>query len=182
MHDFLCLHDFLYCLPVVPTRVFIELTVRSHPFSLVTHTMSYLQSTPYLPIRRLTGEHKEPITYLAFSSTSNYLASASEDGVLVIWNILNGAQVSSVRFDSPVLSLVWDSRRQTRLFIGCVDGTAVYIDNYQVTLPLQMRGILSNAFTGTSHTHIRRPNPYASLRICYQLSSIAMRPCSSEWP
>lgn len=94
--------------------------------------MSYSQSTPYLPIRRLTGEHKEPITCLAFSATGDYLASASEDGVLVIWNIANGAQVASIQFENPVLSLAWDSQHQARLFVGCSDGIAAYIDNYQV--------------------------------------------------
>lgn len=103
--------------------------------------MNYSQSTPYIPIRRLAGEHKERITCLAFSSTGSYLASGSEDGVLVIWSIVDGAQVWSVRFDSPVLSLVWDARRQTRLFAGCVDGTAVYIDNHHVRVfPYQYFG------------------------------------------
>ena len=69
---------------------------------------------------------------LAFSLAGDYLASASEDGVLVIWNIASGAQVASTQFENPVSSLVWDSRHQTRLFVGCVDGISVYIDNYQV--------------------------------------------------
>ena len=94
--------------------------------------MTYPRSAPYLPIRRLTGEHKEPITCLAFSLAGDYLASASEDGVLVIWNIASGAQVASIQFENPVSSLVWDSRYQARLFVGCLDGIAVYIDNYQV--------------------------------------------------
>jgi len=144
--------------------------------------MSYKQSTPYIPLRRLTGEHKERITSLAFSSGGDYLASASEDGVLVIWNIVNGAQVSSARFDSPVLSLAWDARRQTRLFIGCVDGTTVYIDNYQVIFPFQMWDILANTFTGSSQAHIHKPSPYARLCIGYQLSSIALPSCGSNWP
>jgi WD40 repeat protein len=88
--------------------------------------------SPYLPIRRFTGGHKKPIQCLAFSETGNHLASACEDGTLVIWKTDSGIQVSSFQLESPALSLAWDCQRETRIFIGCLNGIVGYIDKYEV--------------------------------------------------
>ena len=89
--------------------------------------------TPYLPMRKLTGEHREFITCLAFSASGAYLASASQDGIVAIWGTVDGAQISSFHLDTYALSLAWDGREPFRLFIGCLDGTAMYINNLQVS-------------------------------------------------
>ena len=92
--------------------------------------------SPYLPIRRITGGHKKSIQCLAFSEIGNYLASASEEGIVVIWKTDDGVQVSSFQLESPPSCLAWDCQRKTRLFIGCLDGTAGCIDEFEVLLTL----------------------------------------------
>lgn len=87
---------------------------------------------PYLPTRRLTGEHSDSVICLAFSANGRYLASGSDDAMLVIWRVEDGIKLSSFRLESPALSLVWDSLRENRLFVGCLDGTAAFIDKFQV--------------------------------------------------
>ncbi|KAF8675478.1 hypothetical protein AX14_005116 [Amanita brunnescens Koide BX004] len=86
---------------------------------------------PYLPTHRLTGEHGDSVICLAFSANGRYLASGSDDATLVIWRVEDGIKLSSFRLDSPVLSLVWDSHRENRLFVGCLDGTAGFIDKFK---------------------------------------------------
>ena len=93
---------------------------------------NYSHIGPYLPTRRLAGEHGDSVISLAFSTKGRYLASGSDDSTLVIWDVEAGIKVSSFRLDSPALSLVWDSHREDRLFVGCMDGTAAFIDKLQV--------------------------------------------------
>ncbi|KAF8347502.1 WD40-repeat-containing domain protein [Amanita rubescens] len=92
---------------------------------------NYPHVGPYLPTRRLAGEHGDSIISLAFSAKGRYLASGSDDSTLVIWDVEDGNKLSSFRLDSRALSLVWDSHREDRLFVGCVDGTAAFIDKFQ---------------------------------------------------
>lgn len=122
---------------------------------------------PYLPTRRLTGEHGDSVICLAFSANARYLASGSDDATLVIWRVEDGIKLSSFRLDSPALSLVWDSHRENRLFIGCLDGTAGFIDKFKVLFQI----ICCNmhclwTILGRNCAIIDRPALYSSVRSC----------------
>ncbi|KAF8724437.1 hypothetical protein AX14_008812 [Amanita brunnescens Koide BX004] len=107
---------------------------------------NYSHIGPYLPTRRLAGEHGDSVISLAFSTKGRYLASGSDDSILVIWDVEAGTKVFFFRLDSPALSLVWDSHREDRLFVGCMDGTAAFIDKLQ--------GALVPILTGLRHTPV----------------------------
>lgn len=122
---------------------------------------------PYLPIRTLTGEHREFITCLAFSISGAYLASASQDGVVTIWGTTDGAQISSFQLGTSALALAWDTRQQFKLFVGCLNGTAVYVDNLQVgIIYCQPNVYITNRLAGPSLAHLFRPISDACSRYC----------------
>ncbi len=115
---------------------------------------------PYFPTRTLMGEHREFITCLAFSASGAYLASASQDGVVTIWGTTDGAQISSFQLGTSALALAWDTRQQFKLFVGCMDGTAVHIDNLQVGVIYYAENVYImyiDCLTGPTLARLSRP-------------------------
>ncbi|KAM6491031.1 WD40-repeat-containing domain protein [Amanita muscaria] len=115
-----------------------KLRHRLHPFKFRGHCRDLqVQSSlvrPYLPIHTLTGAHKEPINSVAFSTTGEYLASASKEGTVALWNVETGALLSRLNLGEPVLTVAWDYRHHTRLFLGCLSGLAAYSDDFQPSM------------------------------------------------
>jgi WD40 repeat protein len=109
------------------------------PFPLALHSDSTFVDSmkmlehPYLALHRLRSAHnRNRINHLAFSPTADFLASGGEDGALAIWNVQNGKLIYCHKLQSPVLALAWDYHRPKRVFFGCENGTAAYIDGFQV--------------------------------------------------
>ncbi|KAM6491151.1 WD40-repeat-containing domain protein, partial [Amanita muscaria] len=92
---------------------------------------------PYLPIHKLTGRHNGPINSVAFSTTGEHLASASKDGTIAIWNVETGVLLSHLELGEAVLTVAWDPKHHTRLFLGCLNGLAAYTDNFEYQPLLQ---------------------------------------------
>lgn len=88
----------------------------------------------YLPVCRFSGGHTDSVNCAAFSAAGDLLATGSEDGSLAIWSVAAGSIVDCHRLNSSILTVVWDAHVPTRLFFGCVDGTAAYIDKSPVSL------------------------------------------------
>jgi WD40 repeat protein len=81
--------------------------------------------TPYLHIRPYTvAGHADMVTAQAWSPNERFIASAGKDGVVIVWNALNGQTVSLYHSPSAVVtSLAW-SPDSTRLVSGGSDGVA----------------------------------------------------------
>lgn len=98
------------------------------------YTLSALMlSTPYMRIKTLRGQHTSNVNCLAFSPHAEYLASGSDDGHLIIWNVKSGAVACNIDAQNPVLSVVWDPRRRSTVFFGCEGGVAGKLGDFEVS-------------------------------------------------
>lgn len=81
--------------------------------------------TPYLHIQPYTrASHTDMVTAQAWSPNERLIASAGKDGVVMVWNALNGQTVFTYHSPSAVVtSLAW-SPDSTRLVSGGSDGVA----------------------------------------------------------
>lgn len=76
------------------------------------------------------GGYETPINCVAFSPAGEFLATGGEDGVLHIWSPGDTKPLASVDVDSSILCLEWDPVRYKRIFFGCQNGTAAFIDDF----------------------------------------------------
>jgi len=88
----------------------------------------------YLPLGQLTGVHTDSINCTAFSADGKFLATGSDDCSLAIWSVDDGSSIAQHHLNSPILTAVWDLHVCKRLYFGCIDGTAAYIDEPHVRL------------------------------------------------
>lgn len=84
---------------------------------------------PYTPLHTLKG-YDNTINALAFSPNGEFLATGGEDGMIKIWNPQGGESIANIQVKSPILCLEWDPKRQKRLFFGCQNGTAAFVDDF----------------------------------------------------
>jgi WD40 repeat protein len=99
-----------------------------------TSLLTAMSVTPYSPFCRFDSEHKSTIICMSFSPSGRFLASGSEDASLVIWEVKKGSPFAKITLESSILCLLWDPRRPTALFLGLLDGSAIYLDRFQVSL------------------------------------------------
>jgi len=86
----------------------------------------------YLPLGQLSGGHTDSINSAAFSVDGKFLATGSEDGGLVIWSVEKGSIVERRLLNSSILTVMWDLHVPKRLYFGCMDGTAAYLNEPHV--------------------------------------------------
>jgi WD40 repeat protein len=74
--------------------------------------------------------HEAPLCVLAFQHRGSLLASASTDGVIMLWDLADGKprRLAVVRMPSPATRLAW-SADDAKLAIGCEKG-ALYVLAY----------------------------------------------------
>lgn len=92
--------------------------------------------TPYLHSHTLHGGHTDSVNCVAFCPLGDHLASGGDDCRLVVWNLQTGKAVWVKRLKSPVLSILWDSRRHATIICGCQDGTLLIWPNYYQVGPI----------------------------------------------
>ena len=86
----------------------------------------------YLPLGQLSGGHTDSINSAGFSVDGKSLATGSEEGSLVMWSVEDGSIVERRLLNTSILTVMWDLHVPKRLYFGCMDGTAAYIDKPHV--------------------------------------------------
>ncbi|KAH7920025.1 WD40 repeat-like protein [Leucogyrophana mollusca] len=79
----------------------------------------------YLPLQTFKDGHVDSVVCLAFSRGGKHLASGGEDGNIIIWDVVEGHQLSRIHMKTPILSLQWDFA--LGLFCGFQDGALLLI-------------------------------------------------------
>jgi WD40 repeat protein len=92
-----------------------------------SHPMSDSLYTRLVTLRSDKGP-TATVRCLAFSPSGVRLASGSDDNLLIVWELECGSPVFILQTDSPILSLVWDSSDNGKLFIGGENGSVVLLD------------------------------------------------------
>ncbi|KAJ3518038.1 hypothetical protein NMY22_g13834 [Coprinellus aureogranulatus] len=80
----------------------------------------------------LQGAHKARIRWLQLSSKAAKLASADEQGILVVWDVKSGVALVTLDFEESISVVVWDGRKSDRLFIGFDSGIIRVVDNFMM--------------------------------------------------
>jgi WD40 repeat protein len=93
------------------------------------------KSLELLPTPLICLDYNYRVNALEFSPDGNYLATASDNKEVCIWDIRNGKLVSKLNHSSRVLSLSFSNSR-SNLATGCDDGTAWIWDNYAQKNPI----------------------------------------------
>ena len=83
-----------------------------------------LSSTPMseLPLQTTLEGHTTAITVLEFSADGRFLASAADNGVVLIFSTSSWAPVCRFLDVSPVSALAWHPRKRYLLFCGHQSG------------------------------------------------------------
>jgi len=84
----------------------------------------------YVEHKTLTGEHCDSVNSVAFSQNGKYLASASSDCSVCIWNVSSGSFLFRIVFESAVNTLLWHPTRQGTLLCGCEDGSVLSMRDF----------------------------------------------------
>jgi WD40 repeat protein len=107
--------------------------------------MSDPHVTLFLRVRKLSGGHRGMINSMSFSRDGDYLATASEDGSLAVWETEAGLLKYSLCLGNPILTVAWDPRKKNRLFLGLLNGTAGFVDDFEVppTCPFNSAKLLT---------------------------------------
>ncbi|KAI6150136.1 hypothetical protein EDD17DRAFT_1492136 [Pisolithus thermaeus] len=87
-------------------------------------------STPYIQDKCLGG-HTDTINCLAFSPHIDYLASGSDDCLLIIWHVTSGEVVCIICTPAPTLSILWDPHQHLTIIFGCNNGVAAVLSDFQ---------------------------------------------------
>ncbi len=67
--------------------------------------------------------HSEPVSVLKYQTHGHLLASGSQDGRILFWNVRKSSNpLKEVAIESPITALEW-SRDDKRVFFGCRNGT-----------------------------------------------------------
>lgn len=133
----------------------------------------------YLPLGQLSGGHTDSINSAGFSVDGKSLATGSEEGGLVIWSVEDGLIVERRLLNSSILTVMWDSHVPKRLYFGCMDGTAAYIDKPHVRPILLASIYISNVEAGSHSPYKDRLIQGSSLRI--RCGAEDIQHCVSSW-
>lgn len=87
---------------------------------------------PYRLLHTLTKGHTNSVNCAAFCHDGDHLATGGDDSRLIIWNVKKGIAQYIIELNSPVLSVLWDSRWHSTLICGCEDGNAIVLNNFHV--------------------------------------------------
>ncbi|KAF8982328.1 WD40-repeat-containing domain protein, partial [Cyathus striatus] len=71
------------------------------------------------------------VNVLKFSPTGEYLASGSEDGLVIIYGVNAGDVLHRIQMHSPVISLAWDLAHRCKIYCRCLCGT-FYINDFNI--------------------------------------------------
>ncbi len=91
----------------------------------ITALLNMLQ---YQLTHQLDNVHTSGITKVAFSRRGTYVATASLDGRICVWNVNAGNLLYCFCGRSAVLELVWDDEGESFLLCGLADGYVGYLD------------------------------------------------------
>jgi WD40 repeat protein len=123
---------------------------------------------------------------LAFSPSGVHLASGGDDNLLIVWELERGSPVCILQTDSPILSLVWDSGDNGKLFIGDENGSVVLLD-ISVSDLMFVYSWIWELRTGTRHgnkiRYERTCSPYFSngTSVCNGILPKNAMPCHGSW-
>ena len=87
--------------------------------------------------------HSASITVVSFSPDGRYLASASEDGVILVFSTATWVAKKRYADISPVSALIWHPTLSNTIICGCKDGDIVTLcfDHGDRVLPFLPIGI-----------------------------------------
>ncbi|KAI6006260.1 WD40-repeat-containing domain protein [Pisolithus orientalis] len=86
-------------------------------------------STLYIWDKSLRG-HTDTVNCLAFSSQVSYLASGSDDHLLMVWHVSSGEVACIIHTSVLILSILWDPCQCSTIIFGCDNRVAAVLSEF----------------------------------------------------